>query len=500
MLRIVTLVFWAIIQLVLLCYLAFVPMYSTIIYPLIIILGVFLALIVLSDNSKLSTSKLSWITIILAIPVIGALLYIIFGIGHMSNYRKRILDNSKMRFDENCIYRAKNENVNVKQQALVDYLDHMDFSTTQMHYSGEIDTYTCGTVKYEQMFKDIENAKTYIHLEYYIIKSGQLFDKFIPLLIKKVSEGVEVRILVDFLGARTISKNTLKELRDNGVQIEYFNEMKVTILSKFSNFRDHRKIAVIDGNIAYTGGFNIGDEYIDLDPYYKHWEDFHIRISDSSAVQEYETLFAQSWFFETNENLFKEKYYPSFDLDKMGRETLIYPYGDGPDSIETFVRDMFVIAIMSAQKSICISTPYFIPDTVLYDAIIMKAQSGIDITLVTPGLPDKKIVKIATESYYYDLLKAGVKIHEYNGFVHAKKLLIDDDTAIVGTANFDMRSFNLSFEVCTLLLNGSVIQKIEDNFKEEVLDSKEISLEDVENVSVFKALLQVILKILAPLF
>ena len=183
----------------------------------------------------------------------------------------------------------------------------------------------------------------------------------------------------------------------------------------------------------------------------------------------------------------------------MHGDTYVYPYVDGPDSDETFVRDMFIKAIMQANQRIVISSPYFIPDSVLYDSLILQARSGVEIILITPGLPDKKIVKLATESYYYDLQAVGVKIYEYKGFIHSKKLLIDDDIAIVGTANFDMRSFNLSFEVCTLLMNGPVLEEINQIFMDEI-DNSNLAKVPEKKGHILKRVSQVILRLFAPLF
>lgn len=498
--RIAVLVIWGLVQITLFVLPFFVPAFWAVAYPLLVAVGLVLALMILFDNSKLTTSKLSWITIVLAIPIFGVYLYIIFGLGHMSKYRQKVLENSKMRFTMQKDFLADSSNLSEYQKSIVGYLDKMRYNTAYLHYGGDITCYNYGEEKFNQMFEDIKNAKKYIHLEYYIVKKGILFDRLIELLIEKVKEGVEVRIMSDFVGGRTLGKTERQYLEKNGIKIAFFNELKINVLSKLSNFRDHRKIAVIDGIIAYTGGFNIGDEYIDLDKYYGHWEDFHIRIANSSVVLEYETFFAQTWFYETGEKLFSKKYYPNFDDSEINKDTYIYPYVDGPDSVETFVRDMFVKTIMSATKSIYIATPYFIPDDVLYDALLIQAQSGIDITIITPGLPDKKIVKISTESYYEEMLKVGIKIHEYNGFIHAKKLLIDDETAIVGTANFDMRSFNLSFEACTLLMNGQIIKDIKATFDEEIANSQNVCLTKVSKQPKIKKLMQIVLRLFAPLF
>lgn len=499
--RIILLVIWGLAQILLLTLLIIFPLtdISFLVYILISLTGILLALVIISDDTKLSTSKYSWIIIILALPIAGIVLYLIFGHGYMTSYRKHVLENSKLKYFDSNIYEVPSSILTVQEVGMVKYLDNMNYRTSSLTYGGDISSFMYGEQLFDKMIKDFENAKTYIHIESYIIKPGELFDRVAEVLKKQAKKGVQVRVLTDFFGGYSLPADQVEDLRKHHVEVVLFNEIKFKAVTKIFNFRDHRKMVVIDGKIAYTGGFNIGDEYIDKSEYYKHWQDFHIRIENSPAVLDYETYFAQMWFFETKHNLMKEEYYPEYQLDDVNKETFIYTYVDGPDSEETFVRDMFLKLIMSARKSLYISTPYFIPDDVIFDALIVQAYSGVDIHLITPGLPDKKYVKLVTESYYPELLKAGIKIHEYNGFVHAKKFLADDSYAIVGTANLDMRSFNLSFEVCTFLAQGNIIKDIKNAFEFEINDSKEIKASK-RQVSFTKKILKVLLRLMSPMF
>lgn len=497
--KLIGLLLLSVIQFGVIFYIILLPGNNTNLYPIIVVFSFFIALLILSNDNKLSTSKFSWIFIVLVFPVGGILLYLIFGTGYMSSYKKKLLESSHLSYHQDDHYVASREGVNARDLNLLNYLDNMAYRSSYLHYGGDIECFNYGREKFNRMLEDIDNAKSFIHIEFFIIKTGLLFDEIVNALKKKAAQGVEVRIIVDFVGGSQITKSIIKDLEDHGIKFTFFNELKFSALSRLSNFRDHRKIVVIDGYIAYTGGFNIGDEYIDLSPYYGHWEDFHIRISDSPVVLEYQTFFSQNWFFETKENLFKPKYYPEFNLDLVNKDSLVYPYVDGPDSKETFIRDMFMKAIMGANKSIYIATPYLIPDEALYDSLLIQALSGVEITIVTPGLPDKVYVKLATESYYRDLINVGVKIFEYRGFIHSKKILIDDETAIVGTANFDMRSFNLSFEVCTLILGGKIIKEIKDNFIQAIENSDD-ARDKIKKQPFYKRILQLVLRVFAPLF
>jgi cardiolipin synthase len=501
--RLLLLVIWTIIETILFLEIIFFPAIVSYLYPFLFVLGIIIALYIQVDDTKLTSSKLSWTIIVLAIPIIGLCLFIIFGHGYMSKYKKKIINDSKMSYKNIKAYQAKSNNIDANQRELISYLDNMPFSSSYLHYSGEIKIYNYGTEKFKDLFIDIENATSYIHLEYFIIKPGNLYNRLESLLFTKAEQGVEIRILCDFVGGREVTNNMIHRLKKHGIQFAFFNPLRFNAFSNLSNFRDHRKIAVIDGLITYTGGFNIADEYIDLNKYYKHWEDCHLRISDSSATLEFQTFFAQNWYYETNENLFHVKYYPEYkiiDSNKKYEKGYIYPFVDGPDTAETFIRDMFFKLITSAQSSIIISTPYLVPDTVLLDALMIQARSGLDVSIITPGLPDKKSVKLATESYYAELIKSGVKIYEYNGFIHAKKLLIDDTHAIVGTANFDMRSFILSFEVCSLLIGGQIVKDIRKTFDDNVDNAKLISYFEMKNKSLFKRIMYTVARLFAPLF
>lgn len=488
----------SILQIILVIYVLVAPEYAYILSAIFLAVGMGVALSLLTDINKLPTSRMSWIFIILGFPVIGVVLYAIFGQGHMTKYRYKLLENA--RFASKFIGQTKvvNNDNNLQAKSMIDYLDNMSYMTSNLHNGGLYETFTHGQLKYKRLLEDIENAKSFIHIEYFIIKEGLLFDQLKEVLIRKASQGVEVRILTDFAGSYRFKNRTIDELRRNGIQFRHFNRPRISVLSKVSNFRDHRKIVVIDGIIAYTGGFNIGDEYIDLNTYYNHWHDFHLRMTNTNAIHDFETFFAQSWMYETNEDLFDEKYYPKIDV--IENDTLIYPYTDGPDSPNTFIRDMFFKAIMNAKESIYIATPYLIPDTDIYNALIVQASCGININIITPGLPDKKMVKLATESFYNDLLDVGVNIYEYHGFIHSKKFLIDDNTSIIGTANLDMRSFNLSFEVCTLLVNGPVIDDIKKTFIDEIENSNKITKNDTSKRMTFRRLKELIVRLLAPLF
>ncbi|MDR3215234.1 MAG: cardiolipin synthase [Bacilli bacterium] len=498
--KFILLALWALIELAILVYLLVDNKFSTYILPFLYLSGIGVALSIQVDDTKLSTSKLSWTIVILTIPVLGIILYMIFGHGYMSNYQKKLLSGSRFNYPSVSKYRLTDIKLSDQQHNIVNYLDLMPFSTSYLHNGGDIKYFNYGTDKFKMMFDDIANARYYIHIEYFIIKPGKLYNKLEKLLIKKAQEGVEIRILCDYVGGREITKTMIDTLSQHNIKFAFFNKLVISMLSKVSNFRDHRKIVVIDGNIVYTGGFNIADEYIDLDNYYKHWEDFHLRIANSSVVLEYETFFGQTWYFATNESLFKQKYYINYDVDKENNDSYLYPFIDGPDTIETFVRDVFFKCIMSATKSIYITTPYLIPDMVLIEALVIQANSGIDITIITPGLPDKKYVKLATESYYYELLKVGVKIYEYKGFIHAKKMLIDETHAIVGTANFDMRSFRLSFEVCCLIIGGQAISDIKSSIDDNIANAKQVTNEKMKEHGVFKRILYTLIRVFSPLF
>ena len=323
----------------------------------------------------------------------------------------------------------------------------------------EIEIYTDGKEKFAALCEEIRKAEKFIHIQYYIIRNDELWQPIEKLLAEKVKEGVEVRLLYDSMGCRGMKKKDWKRIRREGIQVGEFFPAFLGRLQLRMNYRNHRKIVVIDGKTAFVGGFNIGREYIGLDPKFGYWRDTHLRIR-GSAVLSLNIRFILDWNYTTKENLFmSDLYFPQPEKKKPGEEA-VQIISSGPDSKWQNIRNVYLKMISKARKSIYIQTPYFIPDESVMDAICIAAMSGVDVRVMIPCKPDHPFVYWATYSYIGDLLEAGAKCYTYdNGFLHAKGMVVDGLVSCYGTANMDIRSFKLNFEVNAVIYSSRVANR-----------------------------------------
>ena len=304
----------------------------------------------------------------------------------------------------------------------------------------DVQIFTDGNDKFDALIEDIRNAQSYIFLQYYIIKNDLLFNRIRDVLVEKVSEGVEVRILYDAMGCRSVRKSYWKEAEAAGIKTAVFFPALFGQLNLRVNYRNHRKIAVIDGRIGYVGGFNIGKEYIGLDPKFGHWRDTHLRIC-GSAVGGLLMRYIQDWDYAARENLFADPKYFVTHEETPG-SSKIQIVSSGPDCVSQNIRDNYLRLIHKAKKRIYIQTPYFIPDESIQTALLLAAMSGVEVNLMIPCKPDHPFVYWATFSYVGELIMAGANCYTYNnGFLHSKGISIDGEACCYGTANMDIRSF-----------------------------------------------------------
>jgi cardiolipin synthase len=321
----------------------------------------------------------------------------------------------------------------------------------------------------------MEKAKNHIHVEYYIIKNDNLSNRMFNLLAKKAEEGVEVKLLYDSLGGRRIPKETLERLKNSGVKVAAFFSSTIPFFNFKINYRNHRKIVVIDGKIGFIGGFNVGDEYIGLNKKIGYWRDTHIKII-GDAVIDLQTRFFLDWGHATKEDMmYRPKYFPDSNNDgRVGIQII----SSGPDKVDEVIKRNYVKMINSAKKTIYIQTPYFVPDASVMEALKIAASSGIDVRIMIPCKPDHPFVYWATYWYCGELLQYGVKVYTYeNGFLHAKTLVVDGVVSSVGTANFDVRSFKLNFECNAVIYDTETTKILEEAFIEDLNYSLELSRE-----------------------
>ena len=344
----------------------------------------------------------------------------------------------------------------------------------------------------------MKEAKDHIHLEYFIVKDSQIAREIQAILIDKARSGVEVRLLYDDFACwrLKIKRSFLRELREAGVKCAAFLPTKFPIFGGQLNYRNHRKIAVIDGKISYTGGLNIGDEYMGRFKKFGYWRDSHIRIR-GIATHMLQLIFIVDWYLTTKELLNDEKYMPKM---KTVGNTAIQVVGTGPDSKWEDIHYAFFSAISQAKKRVYIETPYFIPDESLLKAIKTAALSGVDVRIIFPQKIDHYIVNVASYSYLEEIMKTGGKVYLYQkGFIHSKVFLVDDEVASIGSSNMDLRSFMLNFEVNAFIYDREYINRIADQFYQDQEDSIQLLEEYYSKRTLWVRLAESIARLFSPL-
>ena len=444
--------------------------------------------------------KIIWIIFIMLFPVAGFLFYIFFGNSKMPKKLREkiqsIIDGSSRFLNKNeTLYRAlKNEDVDAYRQA--EYL--FNTSLFPMYCNSKVEYLSDGEKYFAKMLKDLESAKKYIFLEYYIISKSELWDEVFELLDKKSKEGVRIFIMADEIGSLGRLPNGFKNAFGNGkIETAVFNSLRPVLSSKV-NYRDHRKITVIDGEIAYTGGINIGDEYTNKVQKYGHWKDAGVRVA-GEAVDSFVVMFLRMWNLSSRS---RNLQYGRFVLKEHENEGkgFVVPYADGPSNTLNPARNTYLQMIESAKKSVWIMTPYLILDNETVSALVNSSLSGVDVKIITPHIPDKKAIFACTRSFYEELIKAGVHIYEYKrGFVHAKTCLVDGVISTVGSINFDFRSLYLNYECGVWMYKTGVEVSLKRDFINIMQDSIEINLEALKQRSIFKRILEAFLRIISPL-
>lgn len=437
--------------------------------------------------------KISWIIVVLLFPMFGGLLYLLIGNKKPSHKIRRILqpaldEISQVALLEDDVSKTLTES---KQDAL-HYLSDLGYGTylrTKCRY------YSLGDYCYGDLLKDISQAKKYIFMEYFIVSEGLMFENILKILAQKVQEGVEVRFIYDDVGSiTTLPYHFEKKLEQLGIQCVVFNPF-IPLVSARMNHRDHRKICIIDGNIGYSGGFNLADEYINVKVRFGHWKDTSIRL-EGQGVWNLTTMFLSTWNAYKHQDDDYTQYQPH-QLPPIQQDGYVVAYGDSPVDHEETGENIYLNLINQAQKEILIMTPYFIIDETMMKAFLLARRKGVRIQVITPGIPDKRNVYHVTRSYYYSLMKEGVEFYEYKpGFLHAKMVLCDQRIATVGTINFDYRSLYLHFECNVMVTQKSVIKDISKDFKETLALSQKVTLKDSRR---FRGIYEAFLRLFAPL-
>lgn len=368
------------------------------------------------------------------------------------------------------------------------------------YYEEETTYFSCGEELYPMFLEDLKNAKEFIFLEYFIVAPGLMFDSILDVLEQKVKEGLDVRLIYDDFGSLNyLPRKFYRQVESRGIKCVCFNPFR-PVLSVIMNNRDHRKICVIDGNVAYNGGINLADEYINEQKRFGYWKDTAIRITGNS-VWSFTTMFLGMWSYITKQEEDYLKYKKEIPITSpCPQKGIIQPYGDSPLDKEDVGEIVYMNMISQAKRYVYIFTPYLIIGSEMQECLMNAAKSGVDVRIVVPGKPDKKIVYLLTESNFAPLIKAGVKIYKYTpGFIHAKCFVVDDEIATVGTINLDYRSLYLHFECGTFMYKTSTVLDVKKDALETFKHSRIVSYEDTRERFFLGRVFLMILNLFAPL-
>jgi cardiolipin synthase A/B len=469
-----------------------------------LILFIFQIVTILLLEFRHPTKTVAWLLILFIFPIIGFVMYYFLAkeYTHRRTVRRkgqRML--GELRRDLNHKARLAQEINDLPNQEI----HREDRLFALLHNIPSSPITKCNEVKvlsdpkeaFASILEALEGAQRHIHLEYYTIRADDIGRRFQQLLIAKARQGVEVRLIYDGVGSYELPQAYLKPLREAGVLTYCFLPPLVAFFDKRANYRNHRKIVVVDGQTGFLGGVNIGDEYLGKDPKLSPWRDTHLRI-EGDAVYYLQHTFLTDWGFVSGEKLASPEYFPEHVCEGDEHVQIV---SSGPDTAWAPILEVYLGAIGAAKEQIYIATPYFIPDSSVNMALKTAAVSGIDVRIVLPGVTDSQLVYLASMSYVTELLQAGVRFYRYKeGFMHAKIMLIDRMLASVGTANMDMRSFFSNFEINALLFDRKSVSKLEQDFLHDFERSEEIELELFEQRPRLQRFKEVLARLLSPLF
>ncbi|RRD92656.1 cardiolipin synthase [Clostridiales bacterium COT073_COT-073] len=471
-------------------------------FSTLILINLLLSSVVVLLENKRPVSALAWLFFLNLFPIIGFFFYIL--LSENISRRKIFSYTSKEISIFDKILSSQSEDVRQgnfpfsdgaaeKYRELILFHNHL--SEAFYSQNNEIDFFYEGQTKFDALFQDIKNAKHHIHLLYYIVKSDTISRQLIDLLCEKSRQGVEIRFLIDHVGGRRLSRKLIRQMRDAGILLSFFFPSKLKYINFKANYRNHRKLVIIDGDIGYTGGMNVGDEYI-YSKRFGLWRDTHMRIT-GDAVIALQMRFILDWRAASREFvLVDDKYmHLSQKSNKVGMQIV----SSGPDDINDQIKQGYLKIINEATQYIYIQTPYFIPDSSIIDALSIAAASGIDVRIMIPDRADHPFVYTATKAYCMDMIEYGIKTYMYyGGFLHCKGIISDDTIASFGTCNFDIRSFRLNFEVNAFIYDHSTATMLRQQFEKDMATATEITAEDVKKLSLFNRFRSAVARLFSP--
>ena len=470
---------------------------TTVFYAYLLFVIIFLLL----DNRD-SASMFSWLLVFFFLPFVGLFMYLFFGrnwrIKKLTNQQfdkySSVLLGSVLSCEHDRIVRLAKKTPGAKK--VLELLRNN--SNSVLTTDNDVRLLLSGKQKFASLKKDLLLAKNFIHLEYFIWRDDSLTNELKDILVLKAREGVEVRCLYDAFGGFFLSRKYKQELRAAGVQMYSSFKFLTPFRFHLANYRNHRKIVVIDGRVGYVGGMNLGEEHISGGKRFSSWRDLHARIS-GEAVLTLQGVFVTTWFDSVKEDLFSKKYFPDTKPTKKSY-CPVQVTTSGPDSTWDSIKQLYFSCVTNATKNVFIYTPYFIPDQSMFLALKTAALSGVDVRVMMTGCPDKNLPFWAANTYFPELIQAGVKVYQYQkGFMHAKAVIVDSTFCSLGTANLDTRSFYLNYELNVMLYDKKLARKLEDEFLLDINYSRQITASLLEQRNLFVRLRDSIARLFAPL-
>lgn len=474
-------------------------------FTILYFLAVLIVTIIIINNEESATKTLGYLTLIWFVPLFGVILYFSLGV----NYRNKQMYSKKLEMNRGLEQEAddyiqrisaealSNDSQSVNQFKSIAQLVGHDFAD-QISVGNKIDVLIDGENAFPVIIEALKNAKETIHLEYYIIRNDNIGNQIKDILIEKAKEGVKIRLIYDDFGSKAIRGTYVEELQDAGVEVYPFRKIILVALANRLNYRNHRKIIVIDGRVGFVGGINIGDDYINLPTSKVYHRDMHMRV-EGPMVYSLQYIFLGDWQFCAKEKLTLDTtLFPTHMRQENGKVAQIA--ASGPDSTYPMIMYTILRAIMLAKEEILITTPYFVPSEAVIEAIKNAALSGVKVKLLVPYETNSLVTQLASSSYYSAFMAAGVEIYRYKkGFIHAKTSVFDGQFSIIGTANMDNRSFNLNFEVNGMIYDEELGQQMRDEFAKDLTHSVRLDPMEWEKRSSVKRFIEKVARLTSSL-
>ncbi|TLX77800.1 cardiolipin synthase [Labilibacter sediminis] len=484
----------------------FIENLSSIIYSILIAvyaITIFMVIGVMILENRSPLKSLSWILVLFLMPGLGIVLYVFFG----QNFRKQKIIRRKglknHEFISNIAHTQSKSlsksgwlsNLALKEKENIVKLQ-LSNSNSVVTVGNKVTLLNNGDAKFAELLKELEKAQRFIHLQYYIFSNDEIGSKIKSILLKKAEEGVEVRIIVDDVGSWELKSKYFKELRKAGIEIYSFLQVQFPIFTSKVNYRNHRKIVVIDGLVGFVGGINVADRYIKGDPSYGIWRDTHIKV-EGDAVNSLQNIFSIDWYFVSQVELADKKYFPV--KEPVGNK-MVQISTSGPDTDWPGIMMGFFKMISTARDYVYISTPYFMPNESVSMALKTASMGGVDVRIIIPEKSDAFITKLSSMSYIKEMMLSGVKFYFYQkGFIHSKVIVSDDVVASIGSANMDFRSFEQNFEVTAFIYDKDFTLKVKETFVEDFADSDRVILSEWRKRPVKQKVKESIARLFSPL-